>query len=94
MYRVYDDVSDREYDYESDSDWNGVYKHDVELKYCEPLNEHNSIKQYYNDENKNVNTNTQHIKNDNDSIVEFPDHVWNTIKSFIPEPFFNLNADS
>ena len=41
-----------------------------------------------------LNTNAQNINNAKDSIVEFPDHVWNIIKSFIPEPSFNLNADS
>jgi hypothetical protein len=41
-----------------------------------------------------LNTNAQNINNDKESIVECPDHVWNTIKSFIPEPSFNLDADS
>ena len=61
IYRVYDDVSDREYYYESDPDWNGVYKHEVELTYCEPLNEYNPIKQYYNDENKKTVIHTRKI---------------------------------
>ena len=45
-----------------------IYIYKAELKYCEPLNEYNQIKQY----RHNVHTNTQHINNDNDSIVEFP----------------------
>ena len=71
IYRVCDDVSDRECEYESDSDWNGVHKHEVELTYCEPLNEYTPIKQYYYDENKNA----QNINNANDPIVEFSNVV-------------------
>ena len=60
IYRDYNDDYDNEYEYGRDPDWNGVYTHVAELKYCEPLN----------DENKNVNTNTQNSTDDNDSIAD------------------------
>ena len=39
-----------------------------------------------------MNTNDQHINNAKDSTVEFPDHVWDILKSFRTVPTFNPNA--
>ena len=43
--RNYQDDSSSEYEYVRSDDWNGVYIHEAELKYCEPLNDYNPIKQ-------------------------------------------------
>ena len=48
IYRDYNCNTDSEYEYERDDDWNGLYKHVAELKYCKPL------KQNYNDDDDSI----------------------------------------